>query len=471
MIKILLIQPPYIQVPGKHSQSPPVPPLGIAYLAAYVREKMRNRAEVKIIDAFSLGYGADKIVEESRKFSPDIAGFTSVTLTANFIKKISPAFRQAMPGALLVAGGPHPSALPGDLLPAVDIAVRGEGELTFHEIAECVEQSKDWRGIPGVSFLDGEDVVNNGQQKFIEDIDSIPFPARDLLPMHLYEHHYPYKTRNRNFTTFFTSRGCPYSCSFCCKHVIWGGNVRFRSLDNTFAEIDSLTKTYDTSFYFFYDDTFTTNKKRIVQFCERIKSGGRDFQWSCLTRADCLDNDLILTMKNAGCVEFQIGIESGSNEVLGKINKKVKLDTLLKTFKLIKSHNMRTKGFFILGHFGDTRKTMDETINMALKLDPSWVFFSTLVPLPGSELFETAKEKGYLETTDWDRYNYHDKPIIHTEHFTSDELDKIRRLAYRRFYLRPKKLIAYALDVIASGGYRRMWNNFQAFMDLSSSSS
>jgi anaerobic magnesium-protoporphyrin IX monomethyl ester cyclase len=470
MLKALLIQPPYIQVPGKYNQSPPVPPLGLAYLAAYAREHLRDNLDIKIFDAFSLGWSEDKIISEARAFAPGLIGFTTVTLTANTVKRLAAGMRSALPGALLAAGGPHPSALPGDMLPDVDLAVRGEGETTFHELLRRVAAGADWRDVPGVSHLDGGKLVDNPQPPLIEDIDGIPFPARDLLPMDRYQHHYPYKTRNKNFTTFFTSRGCPFHCAFCSQHVIWGGRVRFRSLDNTFAEIDSLVSGFDPSFFFFYDDTFSLKRERVVEFSNRLIRGGYNFNWSCLTRADCLDDDLIALMKKAGCIEFQIGIESGNNSVLNSIHKKVKLDTLSDTFKLIKKHKMRTKGFFILGHFEDTKESMRDTVDTALALDPSWVFFSTLVPLPGSELYDTAVKNGYLAETDWSRFNYHDKPIVRTANFTPEDLDGIRRRAYKRFYLRPRKLFTYARDVILTGGYRRMWNNFLAFLDLSSAS-
>jgi radical SAM superfamily enzyme YgiQ (UPF0313 family) len=470
MLKVLLVQPPYVQVPGRFNQSPPVPPLGIAYLAAYIRHAMAGRAEVRVMDAFSLGWNQERVIAEIAAQAPDVIGWTTVTLTANFVKRTAPYVRKRLPAAFQAAGGPHASALPGDLLPAVDASVQGEGELTFHELLECLAAGRDWRGVQGLSFLDNGTVIENPRRPLINDLDSLPFPARDLLPMRLYEHHYPYKMRNRNFTTFFTSRGCPFKCAFCAQHVVWGGVERDRSLDNTFEEIRHLIRDHDISFIFFYDDTFTLKRARVEEFCNRIISEKMPIKWSCLTRADCLDEDLIALMKRAGCVEFQIGIESGSDVVLDSIKKKVRLDTLKSAFKLIHKHGVRTKGFFILGHFADTRETMRETVNTAIALDPSWVFFSTLIPLPGSDLFETAKQKGYLETTDWDQFNYHNFPIIHTENFTAAELDQIRRRAYREFYLRPRKLAAYAADVVASGGYRRMFNNFLAFTDLSASS-
>jgi radical SAM superfamily enzyme YgiQ (UPF0313 family) len=470
MLNVLLIQPPYVQVPGRFNQSPPVPPLGIAYLAAYIRREMAGRAQVRIIDAFSLGWDQQRVLLEIREQAPDVVGWTTVTLTANFVKHTAPLVRKHLPEALQIAGGPHASALPGDLLPEVDATVQGEGELTLHELLERKTAGRDWRDVQGISFMDGAQVIENPRRALIQNLDSLPFPARDLLPMHLYEHHYPYKTRNRNFATFFTSRGCPFKCAFCTQHVVWGGVERDRSMDNTFEEIEHLIRDHDISFIFFYDDTFTLKRKRVEEFCNRLIEEKLPLKWSCLTRADCLDEDIILLMKRSGCVEFQIGIESGSDVVLDSIKKKVRLDTLKETFNIIHKHGLRTKGFFILGHLADTKHTMRETVNTAIALDPSWVFFSTLIPLPGSELYETAKQKGYLETADWDQFNYHNFPIIHTENFTAAELDRIRRLAYREFYLRPRKLAAYAADVITSGGYRRMFNNFLAFMDLSSSS-
>ena len=164
----------------------------------------------------------------------------------------------------------------------------------------------------------------------------------------------------------------------------------------------------------------------------------------------------------------QIGVENSSEEVLRASRKSMDLRTLVNTFQVIKEHGIRTKGFFILGHFQETRTSIEQTVDMALALDPSWVFFSPMVPLPGTALYETAREKGYLETSDWDRFNYHGRAIIHTENFTSRDLDRMRRRAYLRFYLRPRKVLSFARDAILSGDCRSLWTNFLAFLDTDS---
>ncbi len=466
-MKILLVQPPYVLIPGKRRETPADPPMGLAYLAAYLRERMAGEVDLQILDAIAERLDEQSLVDAIASRRPDLVGFTATTLTANVVKRMARRLRPLLPEAFQVVGGVHASCMPFDMLPELDASVIGEGEQTFHEICKRLQSGDDVEGIYGTA------VLRNGERRlapsrpYVENLDVFPFPARDLLPMSKYEHEYPVKTANNRFATFFTSRGCPWNCSFCSKARVWGTKARFRSPENIVAELEELRAGWNPSHIFFYDDTFTANRQRVLDICDRLITGGFDFRWTCLSRADRLDDELVTVMRSAGCEGMQIGVESGNDETLKRMNKGENSDTIRKAFQLLHKHKMRTKAYFLLGYFGEDLDMMRRTVDFALELDPAYAFFSSFVPLPGTDDFVEAEKRGFLETKDWEAFNFHGKPIIHNEHFTGEELEKWRRWAYRRFYLRPSKILRFVKDVVVAGKLRRMWRNFRAFLDLS----
>jgi radical SAM superfamily enzyme YgiQ (UPF0313 family) len=466
-MKILLVQPPYVHVPGKHEQTPPDPPMGLAYLAAYVRTQLAGEIDVQILDAIAEGLDEQLLAKDIAGRRPDVVGYTSTTLTANVVKRVARQVRTRLPDAFQVAGGAHPSSMPDDMLPSLDAAVIGEGEKTLCDICERLLAGEGMSEIPGTAIIQDGETHRAIPRPLVDNLDDLPFPARDLLPMHKYKHEYPIKKPNDRFSTFYTSRGCPWNCTFCAKDMIWGSQARFRSPDNVLAELEHLRAEWNPSYIFFYDDTFTTHRRRVLDLCDRFIEGRFDFRWGCLTRADRLDDELITAMRRAGCEDIQIGVESGSEEILQTMSKRQPLGTIREAFRILRQHKIRTKGTFLLGYFDEDAEMLRQTIDFALELDPTYAFFSIFVPYPGTEDYAKAEKLGYFETKDWDRFNFHGKPVIHTDHFTGEELEAWRRQAYRRFYLRPGKLFRYAKDTLVTGGFRRMWSNFMAFLDLS----
>lgn len=310
MEKVLLINPPLNYFPGLKGKNTNYshPPLGIAYLASYLQKYYPQKLKVKILEAMALDLTEEEIIKEIKDFSPNLIGISSVTAT--FVKRLSRKIKRLFPNVIIVVGGPHPTALPFDLLPQADISVIREGEETILEILKEGKE-KNWEKIKGISFLkDGEQKITPSRP-FIQDLDSIPFPARHLLPMDSYFLPYPHKTRTKKFASIFTARGCPFACRFCGNEYIWKRQVRYRKIELVLEEIKEVVERYNVSLIFFSDDTFTINKERVYQICAGILKMNLNFKWICHSRADTLEKPLLETMKRAGCVEMQVGIESG----------------------------------------------------------------------------------------------------------------------------------------------------------------
>lgn len=466
--KILLVNPPFFHVPGKFKSHAVYtePPLGLAYIASYVRKYYTGETEIRIIDGAILGLTKEEILEEVRREKPDIVGATAVALTSGFVKELFRDVKKVLPECLTVVGGPHPTALPFDLTPEADLSAVGEGEETVVDILRWMDGSVKKGEIKGIAYLeDGKEVLNE-PRPFIEDLDSIPFPARDLLPMERYAHQYMHKTKTKRYATIQTTRGCPFSCKFCGVGRMWGRRPRYRGVENILEELEELRSRYDVSFLFIIDDTFTANRKRAEAVCQGILERGLDIEWACFSRIDAIEPAFLALLKKAGCVELQVGVESGDQTILNEINKKITLEQVRKAFKVIHESGLRTKAFFMIGNPKETKETVKKTIDFAIELDPTYAFFSILIPFPGISIFDEFKEKGYIKTFDWSRYIWYGEPVFETENLSKEDLVTLQREAELRFYLRPKKVIKYAVDTIKSGQFRVLVRNFFAFLSI-----
>lgn len=466
--KILLVNPPFFHIPGKFKSHAVYtePPLGLAYIASYVRKYYTGNIEVRIIDGAILGLTMEEILEEIRKEKPDLVGATAVALTSVFIKELFGEVKKILPGCLTVAGGPHPTALPFDLTPEADLSVVGEGEETVVDILRWMSGSLEKKEINGIAYReDGKETLNE-PRPYIEDLDSIPFPARDLLPMERYAYQYMHKSRTRRYATVQTTRGCPFSCKFCGVGKMWGRRARYRSVDNILEELGELKSKYGVSFIFFIDDTFTANRKRAEAVCQGILERGLEINWACFSRIDAIEPAFLALLKKAGCVELQVGVESGDQTILNEINKKITLDQVRKAFRVIHESGLQTKAFFMIGNPKETKETVKKTIDFAIELNPTYAFFSILIPFPGISIFDEFKEKGYIKTFDWSLYNWYGEPVFETENLSKDDLIALQREAELRFYLRPRKIIKYAKDAIKSGQFRVLFRNFLAFLSI-----
>jgi anaerobic magnesium-protoporphyrin IX monomethyl ester cyclase len=425
-VKILLVNPPT----GFSYRALGImrPPLGLAYIAAV----LKPRYEVEIID-----FSVDSRSWKSFPYHQyDVVGISVDTARCNKAFRIAEQAKSR--GATVVMGGLHVTFLDEDALESgvVDYVVRNEGEVSFLSLVDFLARRIPFEDVRGVSYLDKGEFRRTPDAGFVRDLDSIPFPARELLPLDLYRE----KMNGRLMTTLVSSRGCPYRCYFCSSSRFFGTGWRARSAESLLEEIELLHKEYGYRALSFVDDNFTADPRRVMKISERIISEGWDVIWGAMTRVDTIvkNPEMVSTMAKAGLRWTFIGFESGSQEALDAYGKKAALTDSFKAMEILKTNNVNVTGAFILGALDETPEMVRETIRFARKLDPRRAQFSLLTPYPGSELYEKVKSR--LLTEDWMFYNgMH--PTIKLEKMSAGELRKLQALAYATFYGRPPKTI------------------------------
>jgi anaerobic magnesium-protoporphyrin IX monomethyl ester cyclase len=275
-------------------------------------------------------------------------------------------------------------------------------------------------------------------QPWIKDLDSLPFPARHLLPMDKYT----ILGKKSTIGNIISSRGCPFYCTFCESSLLFGRMFRARSPKNVVDEMKQLINEYHPKTIEFSDDLFTLNMKRTETICDEIRRRGLDIPWACSSRVDTVSRSLLRKMKKAGCILIYYGVESGSQRVLNLMRKHIKIEQIIKAIKWTKEVGIEILASFIIGFPGETREDMQKTIAFAKRLDVDYAQFSFATPYPGTELYQMAKEKGLLLTEDWSQYTA-GKPVIAVDNSTKDDLTKLLKKAYQKFYLSPKLLLRH----------------------------
>jgi len=429
-MKVLLVNPPYNSSKYKFIGLV-APPLGIAYIAAMLE---KNGVTVKILDAPALELDHESVKNEIAEYSPDVIAITSVTPTIASALKTAKISKEACPDAVTVMGGYHPTFTYPEVLKNdfVDIVVCGEGELTMVDLVDAIENNRDLRNVKGIAVKD----FKTEPREIIEDLDSIPFPARHLLPMD------EYKILNMKLTTgtIISGRGCPYKCSFCASSAMHGQKLRLRSAKSVVDEMEHLVKDHDIEMVAFMDDTFTINKKRVYEICEAIKERGLDNYWGCTARVDTISEDLLKAMKDAGCITMFLGVESADQQVLNLVNKKTNIEKIKKTFALTKKYGMRTIASVVLGMPGDTKNSIKNTIKFVKLLEPSYAVFSLATPYPGTDFYVKAASENLIKINDWSKYTLL-SPVLETVDCSLEELKKLQKKAFKEFYLRPSYII------------------------------
>ncbi len=459
--RVYLIHPPFHYFPGALGGRLNYcrPPLGLCYLAGYAREKIP--CEISILDAMSLDLNADEVVSRALAFNPDIVGITVTTPTATVTREILTKLRAKNPEITLVVGGPHITALPADMVDAADFAVIREGEKTLVEIMEFLRGERSRESINGIAYREGTENVLTPPRPFVANLDEFPDPARDLLDGVRYSHIYPSSrySREQKFTTIFTERGCAFDCHFCGNKTLWGRKVRYRSLHRVYEEIKTIGAVHKTRF-FFIDDDFSTNPKRVKAFCEGLIELGLDVEWVCHIRVNALPEETLKLMRKAGCVEVQVGLESGTDEGLAAYNKQLTVEQMIQGCRRIQAAGIHLWGTFIIGGPTETPSAVREMIHLACRLPLTYCTFIMLLPFPGTELYTQYSKKGYLKTYDWSKYSWHGDPIFETETLRKADLIALRKEAYRRFYLRPDVLLRMARDMVKTRSYKQVFLNF-----------
>ena len=470
--RVLFVAPPFDYFPNsqwsKKYSNYSRPPLGLCYVASYLRSFFQEEVEICLMDGML--HSEREIVTFSKAFQPEIIGVSAVTATIVQARSLAAKVRRVCPKALLICGGPHPSVRPGDAFPEFDLAIMGEGERPFVQVIKNYEKGSGVRNmhIPGVVHPahDEQDIASVLPQ-VITNLDELPFPDRSLLEMDKYYHSYPYRTARGHFTTLFTSRGCNFHCSFCGCHAIFPGSKRYFSLPYIKEEIAHVVHDHHCTLVFFDDDELLLEQERLADLCEHLLKKKYPLKWICHGRPEGADLELMKLMKAAGCVEIQVGVESGDETVLKRMGRNYSLATVEKFFNTTRKVGINTWATFVLGHPGETEATLNATLDAALKTDPTYVSFITLLPFPGTRVFEEFDSRNRLKTRDWSRYSWHaDETVFVPEHLSENRLLELRAELFRRFYLRPGKLLRIFMDVVRSRRFYEVKRNFFAWLSV-----
>lgn len=477
-MKILLINPSF----DYHSRHLLVGmPLSLAYLAAYLR---KYSYEIGILDAVAgnitrkgakwhYGLSENDIVEEVKKFKPDLVGITcsfslrnDVTLeTARLIKMIDDKI-------ITVVGGIHPTISPLETVSVrgVDYVIIGEGEESFLSLVRHLESSNKVSelNVDGCAYKDGDEVKLIPKTKFIEDLDSIPFPARDLLPMESYirKHTILYGLGKRRAASIITSRSCPGKCTFCCNYMSQGRKWRGRSAQNVFEEIKLLLEKYRIEEIFFLDDNLTFDKARMMELCEMILHKGLKFRWNTPNGiwAPALDIKLAGLMKKAGCVNICVGIESGNEMVRNKIIRKgVSGETIKKVLNICHKVGLPVVGFFIIGIPGENEDTFKDTIKFVKELPFTMIATSFFRPDPGTDLYNECLRKGYIEKDYWKNMKQFSTPMVETPSFNLNTLKKWEKKIYYEFFKAHFWELAYSTLTFRNDFFK--WEHIARFVE------
>lgn len=423
-MKIALIQP----VPEKINPEYIHEPLNLGYLASYLQKKGFNDVSI-IVGAFE--ENDENIIKKAE--DADIIGFTAtspmVAHALRLAKKLKGNER------IIVMGGPHASSEPEHLLITglVDIVVKGEGEIVLAELVSHIDKRKDWRKIKGLSFIDGDTIVHNEREALIEDIDTVPFPARELFDQKRFMD-ISHKRYNDRSIWMLSSRGCPFRCTYCASNEVWTRKWRARSPGNIVEEILLLINEFDTDRINFADDTFTVSKKRLNEFSNLLIKKNINISWGCNVRVDTVDKALLQLMKEAGCKDIWIGAESGSPKILKNIKKDIDLKKVRDVFGWAKDVGLIRRGYFMIGSPGETVDDIKETEKLVEEIKPDSLSFSIFTPYPGCEAYRQGNDRGVnYDNIDWSRVDLLKTVISDTDTMRAEEIESEHRRLCDKF--------------------------------------
>ncbi|WP_236951112.1 B12-binding domain-containing radical SAM protein [Methanobacterium subterraneum] len=434
-IDVLLINP-IDDTAVKNGLGLKIPPLNLMYLAAALENVS---IPVKIIDDDLYQAGFDKITNLASKIDPKVVGITATTATIKNALEYIKNIKKALPNTLTVIGGSHPTFMPYETLKSektLDAVVIGEGEETIVDIADNAR--KNLSGIKGISYRNDDKIRKTPSRPLIKDLDSLPFPARHLVPFKSYE-------LSSQAGGMITSRGCVFSCNYCSSSLIMGKKFRTRSPENVVDELEELSYKYGLKEVAFLDDIFMLNKKRAGMIADEIKRRDIDVSFIASSRVNNVDKRLLESLKDSGMSTLYCGVESGSQRVLDLMGKGITLKQAENAFKIAKNVGIDVVGSFILGYPGETVEEMNQTIDFSIKLDPDYCQYSILTPFPGTPIYYELKHKGLLDTENWDRYTVINSVINYEKLGLSKKLvEKKLARAYLKFYTRPKYVLSHS---------------------------
>ncbi len=439
-MKVLLVNPPtehMIQTPLPafvEEDRGCSPPLGLLYIASSLRGEGHD---VEVIDSQAEKLDYAKLAFRVEGAEPDVVGITAMSFTLIDALNTAKIAKEHCPQAKVVLGGPHPTIYPLETVAFsdVDYAVVGEGELTMPLLLRSIGDGKSCNAA-GVAYKDRGNPAYNPWREYICDLDTLPFPDRTLTP---YGRYSSILARKTPITTMITSRGCPYKCVFCDRPQM-GKAFRARSAKNVVDEMEECAG-LGIKEILVYDDTFTVDRRRVLDICSEKRRRGVDIAFDIRARVNTVDAEVLGRLKDAGCERIHYGVESGNPSILEILRKGINLKQVDEAFRLTRKAGIETLAYFMIGSPTETKESVEETIDCAIRLQPDYAHFAVTIPFPATDLYRMALAEGVIKDDVWLNFAKNPReefiPPVWEDSLRVEELKQYLDEAYKRFYVRP----------------------------------
>jgi radical SAM superfamily enzyme YgiQ (UPF0313 family) len=411
-----------------------LPPIGLMYVASALE---RAGFEVQMLDNYLMKKPTQEVGELVAKTQPAIVGITCGSATYPRTVETAKAIKAAKPDCRIVVGGWHASYMPDSLLdtPEIDYVVMGEGERAITQLATAITGGNETQAltIPGIACRKKSKIIKNPPQ-FIENMDEIPYPARHLLPLELYDRTIEFLDA-KPADVMSISRGCVFNCGFCETRKLWGNICRGFSPKRVIGEIQDLKQRYGTRGIYFINDNFTLRKEATTELCKLMIEQKLDLEWVCDTRVDLVNDELLALMSKAGCKTIWFGVESASPRVLKRIGRNTTPEQVQAAFKLCKKHSIKTACSFMLGLPDETLADMEASLKFAKKLNPDWCQFNTFIAYPDSKLYNELLESGkYIKLDEF-------LLSVKSDEYSYEQLQDLQRRFFKEFHMTPRQIL------------------------------
>lgn len=470
-MKVLFLNPPFTEYAGIEGHGGKALPLNLAYLAAYLRQQ-RPDIEIEVLDCEALELNYERIKKEIERARPNLVAITAPTPAFTQVLEVCQIVKDISPQIVTVVGGPHPTALPHQTIAEenIDILVISEGEITFAQLVDAIDKNKPLTEVKGIFFKDREgNICRTEKRELIQNLDSLPFPARDLFQTDIYFAPPTKRMSSRKSGNMITSRGCCFQCTYCMASFMWQRKVRFRSIKNVADEIEECINKYGIGEFNFHDELFTINRERTKEFCQEIKKRNLDITWVCMCRADYIDEESLKLMKESGCRKIVFGFESGSQMILDKMKKRMALDKIEDAVRLVKKVGLKTAGNFMIGYIGESERTIKQTIRLAKKINTDTMAFFIASPYPGTEFYQIAKENNYFRKDFvWKDFTLvsNNLPPLNLPDLPAEKILYWQKKAYRQYYLSPRYIFSRIVGIKTIVDLENLYNGAKLFLRL-----